>query len=245
MNVRHFRSRAEFERGPPSKKNFCLELRLREALAREQALVRQHIDLIDRQKILNCEADHRILNGLQIIVSLLSLQSRSSANAEAASQLAIAANRVGAIARLHRRLRYMDGVQTVEFKQYLEDICRDFGMVLGAEGRRDLVISVEAIEIMLPTKTGIPLGFIVNELLTNAAKYGTGRIVVRLQPNPGNGFALSVSNDGPALPETFDPVAQQGLGMGIIRSFVESISGYLRISRGDENKGARFTVLFT
>jgi two-component sensor histidine kinase len=179
-----------------------------------------------------------------MIVSLLSLQSRGSANAEAGSQLAIAANRVAAIARLHRRLHYLDGVQTVGFKQYLEDICRDFGMMLGAEARQEQVISVEAIEIMLPTKTGIPLGFIVNELLTNAAKYGTGRIMVRLQPNPGNGFALSVSNDGLALPEKFDLTAQQGLGMRIVRSFVESIGGDLRISRGDENKGARFTVLF-
>jgi two-component sensor histidine kinase len=222
-----------------------MAIRLAESLARELTLLREKNELIQRQENLNRETDHRVLNGLQMIVSLLSLQSRGSSNAEAASQLAIAANRVGAIARLHRRLHYLDGVQTVGFKQYLEDICRDFGMMLGAEARQEQVISVEAIEIMLPARKGIPLGFIVNELLTNAAKYGAGRIMVRLEPNPGNGFALSVSNDGPALPETFDPAAQQGLGMRIIRSFVESISGDLRISRGDESKGARFTVLFT
>ena len=51
------------------------------------------------------------------------------------------------------------------------------------------------------------LGFIANELITNAAKYGKGRITVHLEQNPGKGYALSVSNDGPALPEGFDPRA--------------------------------------
>ena len=68
-----------------------------------------------------------------------------------------------------------------------------------SEERPERVIVVEGIEIKLPTVTGIPLGFIVNELITNAAKYGKGRITVRLEPNPGKGYALSVSNDGPGL----------------------------------------------
>jgi two-component sensor histidine kinase len=66
-----------------------------------------------------------------------------------------------------------------------------------------------------------------------------------LEPNPGKGYALSVCNDGPALPEGFDPDACKGLGMRIIRSFVERIGGELRIGRGDKNQGAQFTVLFS
>jgi two-component sensor histidine kinase len=87
-------------------------------------------------------------------------------------------------------------------------------------------------------------GFIVNELITNAAKYGKGRITIRLERNPGKGYALSVSNDGPSLPEGFDPAAGKGMGMRIIRSFVERIGGELRIGRGDNNQGTGFTVLF-
>jgi two-component sensor histidine kinase len=79
--------------------------------------------------------------------------------------------------------------------------------MLSAEERPERVIVVEGIEIKLPTATGIPLGFIVNELITNAAKYGKGRIAVRLEPNPGKGHALSVCSDGPVLPEGFDPAA--------------------------------------
>ena len=99
-------------------------------------------------------------------------------------------------------------------------------------------------EITLPSVIGIPLGFIVSELITNAAKYGNGRILVRLEPNPGNGYALSISNDGPGLPVGFDPVARHGLGMRIIRSLVKQIGGELRFGRSNNNQGARFVVLF-
>ena len=116
--------------------------------------------------------------------------------------------------------------------------------MLSSEERAEQAIVVEGLEMNLPTATGIPLAFIVNELVTNAVKYGNGRITVRLGPNPGNGYALSLSNDGPALPEGFDPAACTGLGMRIIRSLVESIGGELRFGRGDGGQGARFTVLF-
>ncbi len=68
---------------------------------------------------------------------------------------------------------------------------------------------------------------------------------VSLEPNPEKGYALSVANDGPALPEGFDPAACKGLGMRIIRSLVERIGGELRIGRGDMSQGSRFTVLFS
>ena len=115
-------------------------------------------------------------------------------------------------------------------------------MLSGAHPERILV--VEGIDIELPAVTAIPLGFIANELITNAAKYGTGRITVSLKSNPGKGYALSVSNDGPGLPEGFDPAARKGLGMKIIQSLVKRIGGELRIGQGDQNQGARFTVRF-
>lgn len=220
------------------------EIRLRDALAREEALLRQKDEMIQKMELLSKESDHRLLNGLQMIVSLLSLQGRASTNAEAASQLAAAANRVAMIERVHRRLHYLDGVQTVAFKQYLEGLCRDFSTMLSCEERQEQNIVVEGIDINLPSVTGIPLGFIVSELITNAAKYGSGRILVRLEPSPLNGFALSVSNDGPGLPEGFDPAAGDGLGMRIVRSLVKQIRGELQFGRGDNNQGARFTVLF-
>lgn len=222
----------------------CAELLLRQALARDDALLRQQDEVIQQQDLLSKESDHRLLNGLQMIVSLLSLQSRASANAEAAAQLAIAANRVAAIGRVHRRLHCFDGAPAVAFKQYLEDFCRDFTVMMSGEDSADRAIVVEGIEVNLPTATGIPLGFIVNELITNAAKYGKGRITVRLEANSARGYALSVSNGGPGLPEGFDPAAGKGLGLKLIRSLVARIGGEWRIGQGDQDQGTRFTVLF-
>ncbi len=213
------------------------EIQLREALAREEK-----DELIRQMVVLRQESDHRLLNGAQMIVSLLSLQGRASKNAEVASQLAAAADRITTMCRIHQHLNDFNGAPTIAIKQYLEKLCRDFSTMLSLGSDRSIV--VEGIESNLPAATAIPLGFTANELITNAAKYGTGRITLSLERNPKKGYLLSVSNDGPGLPEGFDPAGSKGLGMKIIRSFVEQIGGELRISRGDGNQGTRFTVLF-
>jgi two-component sensor histidine kinase len=217
---------------------------LREALAREAVLLRERDALLERQATLSREADHRFLNNLQMVSSLLSLQSRGVANAEAASALALAADRVSTIGRIHRHLHSNDGVENVAFKRFLEDLCRDVTVMMSAEDSATRTITVEGIELQLPTTIGIPLGFIASELITNALKYGDGPITVRLAPDRRKGCLLSVENAGPALPEGFDPAQSKGFGMRIIRSFVGAIGGELCIGRGENNQGARFTVLF-
>jgi len=220
-----------------------VEIQLRTALAKSEARLLEKDELIHRQELLKEESDHRLLNDLQITISLLSMQSRNSANPEVAAQLAAAANRVSMTARIHRRLNSYEGVRTIEFKKFLEDFCRDFSTLLSSDGPRGK-ISVEGSEVILPAITAIPLGFIASELITNAAKYGEGRIAIRLEADPKHGYALSVANDGPALPEGFDPGASNGLGMKIIQSFVGQIKGELSIDRGEDGSGARFTVMF-
>ena len=219
-----------------------IELRLREAVARGEVLLQEKNSLIQQQEILSKESDHRLLNGMQIVSSLLSLQSRASANTDAASQLAVAAKRVSLIGRVHQRLHSLDGMQIVAFRQFIEDFCRDFSTISFSE---DGIVVLEGTEIELPPPTAIPLAFILNELLTNAVKCGTGRITVSLGAWPPKAYAMSVSNDGPALPEGFDPASSKGLGMKIIQSFIEKIGGELRFGRSDGDQGARFTVLFS
>ena len=242
LESRERRSIGSYERELIRRK--ATEVGLRQALAREETLLSQKEELLQQQAVFSQESDHRLLNSLQMIISLLSLQSRASENAEVASQLAAAADRIGTIGRIHRRLHSFDGVETFALKRYLEDLARDFSAMLSS-GRPQRVIAVEGTEITLPGITAIPLGFIANELITNAAKYGTGRIAVSVEANLETGYALSVANDGPGLPEGFDPAAGKGLGMRIIRSLIKQIGGELRISRGDGNQGARFTVLFS
>jgi two-component sensor histidine kinase len=221
------------------------EVDLRDALAREEELLRQKDEAIQFERELRKESEHRLLNGLQMIASLLALQSRASTKGEVTSELAVAAGRVAAIERLHRRLHALDGLTTVAFRKYLEDFCRDYSLMLSRDDRREQAIAVEGSDVDLPTAAAIPLSFIVNELVTNATKYGEGPITVRLEVDPGRGYALSVSNDGGTLPEGFDPATSTGLGMAIVRSFVESIDGKLRFGRNDDDRGARFTVLFS
>ena len=216
--------------------HIAAEMQLHTEVAREHALAHQ-------QDILRRESDHRLLNSLQKVVSLLSLQSRAEANAEAASSLSIAAERVRTMARIHRHLHSLDGSETVALKPYLDELCRDCAQIQTPDDRSQPIV-VEGIELKLPTAVGFPLGLIVNELLTNAIKYGKGRISVKLEPRSARVSALSVCNDGSALPAGFDPMASKGLGLGLVTDLVEQIGGELLIDRGEDNKGARFTVLF-
>ena len=222
----------------------CPVDKLRQSLAREETLLREKDELIQQQEVMRKESDHRFLNGLQLIVSLLLLQSRGSANPEAASQLSDAANRVAMIVSIHRGLHCSDGTDTVALKQYLGDLCRDFSAMLSAKDCPEQTIDFEGIEIELPTAKAIPLGFIASELITNAAKHGNGHIAVSLKSQSEKGYSLSVANNGPVLPDAFDPEACKGLGMKVIRSYVKLIGGELRFGPGDRNQGARFTVLF-
>ena len=220
------------------------EAQLRSELAGDEALLEQKDAVIKQLKTLGKESDHRMVNGLQLVASLISMQSRASANADTSSKLAEAANRVIMIERIHRRLHCLDGVQSVAFKKYLEDFCREFSTMLSSEQGLERFVLVEGPEIDLPAVTAVPLGFVINELLTNAVKYGKGRITVRLERALANGcYALSVSNEG-FLPEGFDTATCNGFGMKIVRSLVEQIGGELRASRGDQEEGTRFTVLF-
>jgi two-component sensor histidine kinase len=217
---------------------------LRAALARESYLLHEKELLLREQELRGAESDHRLLNGLQMVVSLLSLQSRS-ATPDVAKQLLVAAHRVGAIERVHRRLHFHDGAKTVGLKKYLLELCEDTSGLTDSGGARRLELLVEGCEIAIAGATAISLGFIANELITNAVKHGRGRIIVCLDTHPAKGHALSVSNDGPPLPDGFDPAACKGLGMKLIQSLVRTIGGGFSFGRGTDNQGAQFVVLFS
>jgi two-component sensor histidine kinase len=97
------------------------KVELAAALLRERELLREKSALLQRQDMLAQEFEHRLLNSLQVIVSLLlSLQSRAATTVEAAAQLSIAAERVAACGRVHRRLHLLDHQKSVGFKPYLQ-----------------------------------------------------------------------------------------------------------------------------
>ncbi len=220
----------------------ALTAELLAARTREGALLREKSDLLQRQDMLAQEFEHRLVNSLQIIVSLLSLQSRT-AGPEAAAQLTIAARRVASFGRVHRALHLLDHQENVQFKQYLQHLCEDLSDLL-FEGETAHTIVVEGPTTNLPTMFAISLGFIVNELITNSAKHAKSDITVRLETTPTIGHSLTVSDDGPGLPAGFDPAKNKGLGMRIVGSLVKQIGGRLQIAPGKNGRGASFTVTF-
>jgi two-component sensor histidine kinase len=215
---------------------------LRASRAREEAWLHEKSCLLRHHEVLAQEFEHRLINSLQIISGLLSLQSRT-ASAEAAAQLTVAARRLDAFGRVHRRLHLLDHQENVEFSQYLQHLCGDLSGLL-LQDRTGHAIVFEGAKIEIPTKFAIPLGFIVNELITNSAKYAESNITVRLDTTPASGHSLSVLDDGPGLPAGFDPAASKGLGMKIVGALVKQIGGELQIARGANGHGARFTVTF-
>ncbi|AMN39069.1 PAS sensor protein [Rhodoplanes sp. Z2-YC6860] len=220
-----------------------LAAELEAALAREETYLREKKELSERQAMLAQEFEHRLVNGMQVIASLLSLQSRSAKTPEATDQLMIAARRVASLARVHRRLHLLDHQERVEFKVYLQNLCEDLSALLSQDGSGYAIV-VEGADVEIPTTRAIPLGFIVNELVTNAAKYAEGHVTVRIEAASQADRRLSVIDDGPGLPAGFNPEHGNGLGMKIVLSLVQQIGGELRILPGDNGRGTRFTVNF-
>jgi two-component sensor histidine kinase len=216
---------------------------LQAALTREQTLLKDKREQSLRQSMLAQEFEHRLVNGLQLVVSLLSMQSRAATTPEAAAQLTIASRRVSALGRVHHRLHLLDQQDRVEFKGYLQELCRDLSGLL-VDLDTGYAIAVEGDQIEIPTKSAIPLGFIVNELITNSMKYAKGRTTVRIDRISAGSHSLSVMDEGPGLPADFDPANSTGLGMKIIRSLVKQIGGTLQFAAGDNNRGTRFIVTF-
>jgi two-component sensor histidine kinase len=213
------------------------------SLLREKELLAEMSVLSQQQDLMAQEFDHRLGNSLQMIVSLLSLQSLAAPTSEASAQLTIAAGRVAAFGRVHRRLHFLDRQKNVEFKQYLRTLCVDIAELLLQKGAGRAVV-VEGADVTLPTALGIPLGFLVAEAITNSVKYASGDIIVRIQTSVPT-VLLSISDDGPGLPADFDPMKQKGLGMKLIQSLTRQIGGTLQFAPGDGGRGMRLTVSFT
>ena len=149
--------------------------RLRKPVLRESDLLPQKDELILQKDLLANESEHRLLNGLQLVTSLLAMQSRGTNNPQAAAQLTMAANRVATLGRIHRHLHTLDKLESVEFKQYLEKLCHDLSdMAFSEFSERSL--RVEGAELKIPRATAIPLGFIASELITNSIKHARGKL---------------------------------------------------------------------
>lgn len=225
------------------KRHRAREARLAKSLLRDIELLHQKDALLLQKDLLVKEVEHRLLNGLQLVRSVLTMQSRSTENLETALQLNEAATRISSLSRVQETLHAMDTLESIEFKHYLAGLCADIaGMVPSVTLDRSFCI--EGDQILLPRKVATALALIASELITNSMKYGAGKITVQLKVMPKGDVLFSVQDEGPGFPALFDLATSKGLGMKIIGALVKQIDGDLVFGPGDAGRGAWFSVRF-
>ena len=185
------------------------------------------------------ELNHRVKNNLAMVASLLQLQARDSAK-PVAEQLIKAAVRVQGIAEVHEALTRGASRDAVDFGAYLQDLCATLRRTLLNDDR--IHLGVETQSVILSVDAAIPLGMVVNELVTNSVKYAyppgqSGTIDVAFRRD-GELVSLTVRDLGPGLPAG-SARGGAGLGMRLVRSLVEQIGAELIIHDGD---GAEFEI---
>jgi two-component sensor histidine kinase len=168
------------------------------------------------------EMSHRVKNKFAMTLSIIGLQARQSEPATRAALDAIAA-RVRVIANVHDYLQLARHDQLVDMSEYLGELCRSLEDTV--RELRPLTVSVKAEPIMLPPEKALPVGLIVNELLTNAFKYAftddrIGHVQVELGRKEG-ALALSVADDGAGCSEA----KQMGLGTKLVMLLVDQLGG--------------------
>ena len=198
-------------------------------------------DALERHQILLKEMNHRIKNSLSIIVSLFRMQAKDIGDPVFTERLEEAAHRVQAIARAHERLYQNDDIKHLDIGLYIEQVCDD---LRESDARFDIQIENQP-GIHIDTDRGISLALVVNELVTNAAKYAypndqTGKIWVRVTRESNDVVLLSVRDEGVGLPPDFEPSKMKGLGMRIITAFSHQLNSKLIVNR--RTPGTEFLI---
>jgi len=216
-----------------------IELRFSTRRALEQAndALKEKARALELAELMKQETDHRIMNSLQLVASLLMLQSRSVKSDEAAYQLKSAASRVQAVAGVHRHFYLDPSIDRVSCLDYLRQLCGGLSEMLRLEH-----LDVIGDDFTVPAKTIVSVGLIVNELVTNAAKYGGGQVQVELEAQGDTGFVLSVQDSGDGFSTEDRSQQNKGLGMRVVRVLAQQIGGRLTVGQAPEGSGARVSV---
>jgi two-component sensor histidine kinase len=200
------------------------------------AIERQRIEgdlreALDRQHVLLKEVNHRVNNSLQIVAGMLHLHASSAQSDDVRHELNEASSRIAAIARAHQRLYSSNQINVLDLGAYLRDVCHDL-----EESMPGCRIAVDAGDgIQIATDRAIPAALLVNELVTNTAKYaypaGQGRAWVTLSRGPVDTIAIAVRDEGAGLPPDFDLKSKRRLGMRLVNAFAHQLQGDLQVRR--------------
>lgn len=191
--------------------------------------------LKDKEVLLQ-EIHHRVKNNMQIISSLLSLQANYTDSDEVAEILKESRGRVKSMAMIHEKLYHSQNIGKLNMAEYLNNLVRDIVRSYSSHSI-DIIMDVDVENINLNIDTAIPMGLMVNELVSNSVKYAfpnnNGTISLKLK-YVDDYYLLSVSDNGVGFPENFNIDESSSLGLKLVKSLAIQLEGELLIKTKNE-----------
>jgi len=201
-------------------------------------------DSLTEKEILLKEIHHRVKNNLQIVSSLLYLQSANVDDPGLRELFLESQGRIASMALVHEEIYHSKDLSGIELGQYASKLIL---RLLSSFGRRAVNLDADVSPLPVSLDTAIPCALILNELVTNACKHGfvdsTGGRLRLVVGREGDLARLRIEDDGPGLPENFDPEAPGTLGMLLIVRLTSQLKGTLETGRSGLG-GASFAISF-
>jgi two-component system, sensor histidine kinase PdtaS len=209
------------------------------AIERQQADAKL-AEAVEYQDLLAREMSHRIKNSLSSVVGLLHVQARGAHSMDVRNALEDASSRVAAIAQVHDQLWRGSRIGFIDLADFMNQLCGQLGSNTGGS-----ILNCQADPMLVSADHAIPLGLLINELVTNAVKYaypnGAGVIDVSAHEIEGS-LHVVVSDQGVGLPAGFDADnPRSSLGFKVITGLVRQLHGHMTITRS-EPSGAHFLL---
>jgi two-component sensor histidine kinase len=166
-------------------------------------LEREHAAAHERIGMLMQELTHRVKNSLQLIAAIVMIEARGLERSEGKAALERVSRRITALGHLYSKLSEADTFETIDAATYLNELCRHLIASVYKDGDTFIMLKTDIESELLPADRAIPIGLNVNELVTNAVKYGfpgeaKGTVMVTLKRVPGE-LRLTVADDGQGL----------------------------------------------
>ncbi len=217
---------------------------IRDITERKTAEDRLQASLGEKEVLLR-EIHHRVKNNMQVISSLLNLQSRRIQDPAVLEAFKESQRRIRSMALIHERLYQSTDLSRIEFSQYLRNLATHLFHSYQVDSGR-IRLSLDAEEVFLNINTAIPCGLIVNELISNSLKHAfpegrAGEVAVALQRVVGDGYMIRVQDDGIGFPEGLDFRRTETLGMQIVSTLANQIEASIELTR---DEGTNFTIRF-
>jgi len=196
------------------------------------------------KEILLKEIHHRVKNNMQIISSLMALQSLQVNDKKLGAELLTTRHRIQSMAMIHEMLYSTGEFSTIDYEQYLKQLInRLISSIKGAEN--NIEVRVEAKSIKLNMDTSIPLGLLINELVTNSLKYafpnGDGGNISVVIKSDSQYYTMRVSDNGIGFPADYDFESTSSLGLRLVMNLVVQLEGSLVRS---STKGTQYDITF-